>query len=155
MVIDKECIELVEHFEGCKLEAYLDPVGVPTVGKGTTRINGKPVELGMSITHETADLLMREELTQCGHGILDLIKVALKPYQLSALMAFVYNVGIGAFRKSTMLKYLNRNQFDYAANEFLRWNKAGGKILAGLTRRRKAEKYLFETGKNKFDWPTK
>jgi lysozyme len=88
---------------------------------------------------------MREQLQEHLDGVAKNIKVELSQNQIDAIASFVYNVGTGAFNKSTLLKKLNAEDFDSAANEFLRWNKVDGKVVKGLTRRREAEKELFLT----------
>ncbi len=89
------------------------------------------------------DKLLKQDLAVFESGVNNLVKVELKQCQFDALVSFSFNVGIGAFSTSTLLKKLNQKAYGEAANQFLRWNKAGGKILAGLTRRREAEKSLF------------
>lgn len=117
--------------------------GVWTIGYGTTRINGHPVKMGDRISRSAADAIMREQLQEHLDGAAKNIKVELSQNQIDAIASFVYNVGIGAFNKSTLLKKLNAEDFDGAASEFLRWNKVDGKVAKGLTRRREAEKELF------------
>ncbi|MEM9944621.1 MAG: lysozyme [Cyanobacteria bacterium P01_D01_bin.36] len=130
---------LIKSFEGLRLRAYRDAVGIWTIGFGTTR-NVRP---GMSISEDQAITFLQEDLSRFEKAINDSVKVNINDNQFSALASFTYNVGPGAFRSSTMLRKLNAGDIRGAADEFPRWNKAGGRALAGLTRRRNAERLLF------------
>lgn len=147
MEISQPGVGLIKQFEGFRANSYLCPAGVWTIGYGTTRIDGSPVRAGMSCTVEQAEGYLADDvnsyLSQIDGSFNPLIQ--LNSNQVDAIACFVYNVGVGAFRKSTLLKKLNAGEFDAAALEFLKWDKAGGKRLPGLTRRRIAEKDLFET----------
>jgi lysozyme len=134
---------LIKEFEGFRAKAYLCPAGVWTVGYGTTRINGNKVTEDTQLTTEEADIFLEQDLKSFEDAINKNVDVELTQNQFDALVAFVYNVGVGNFQKSTLLKILNRGEYDAASEQFLRWDKAGGKKLAGLTRRRKAEQKLF------------
>lgn len=137
-------INLIKQFEGCRLTAYQDSVGVWTIGYGWTQsVDGNPVAKGMVITQQKADDLLKQGVVQYENGVNSLVKVQLNQNQLDALVDFAYNLGVNALRGSTLLKKLNAGDYAGAANEFTKWNKAGGKELAGLTRRREAEKSLF------------
>lgn len=131
---------LIKQFEGLKLSAYLCPAGVPTIGYGTT----KGVQMGQTITAAEAERLLAEDVTVFAKGVSEAVKVPLEQHEFDALVSFAYNVGLGAFRTSTLLRLLNAGDKAGAARQFDRWNKAGGKPLAGLTRRREAERKLFE-----------
>lgn len=133
--------DLIKEFEGCKLKAYLCPAGVPTIGYGHTY----GVKMGRTITQKDADTLLDVDYADFERKVLALLKVKVTDNQLGALVSFAYNLGVGALQKSTLLKLLNGGDPKSAANEFLKWNKAGGKVLPGLVRRREAEKKLFET----------
>lgn len=135
-------LALIKSFEGCKLESYRCPAGIPTIGYGHT---GPDVTDGMSIPQRMADQLLAQDLRRFEKAINELVLVPLTQCEFDALVAFVYNVGIGAFTTSTMRALLNKHDLGGAALEFQRWNKAGGKPLPGLTRRRAAERALFET----------
>ena len=139
MKASQKAIELIKTWEGCKLEAYLCSANVWTIGVGTT----KGVKPGMKITQAQADEMLHRDLAEFESAITRLVKVPLTQNQADALICFVYNIGIGAFSGSTLLKKLNTKDYAGAANEFGRWTKAGGKVLLGLERRRKAEKQLF------------
>ncbi|HEC5316036.1 TPA: lysozyme [Citrobacter freundii] len=147
MQTSHEGIALIKGFEGCRLTAYPDPGtgGAPwTIGYGWTHpIDGKPVKPGMTIDQETADRLLKTGQVSYENDVLKLVRVKLTKGQFDALVSFAYNVGSRALSTSTLLKKLNAGDIKGAADEFLRWNKAGGKVLNGLTRRREAERALF------------
>lgn len=141
MKISDAGLDLIKDFEGCKLTAYQDMVGVWTVGYGST---GSDICKGMTITQEEAEKRLRKHLEGVERAVMRLVCVPLTQGEFDALCSFVYNLGEGAFAKSTLLKLLNASDYDKAALEFERWNKAGGKEVAGLTRRRLAERRRFE-----------
>jgi lysozyme len=147
MKLNKLGIDLMHHFEGCRLEAYLCPAKVPTIGWGNTYYEqGTPVRMGDKISQERANSLFLFIANKFADEVRKVIKTNLNENQFSALVCFAYNVGTGNLGKSTLLKKVNVNPNDATiANEFLRWNKAGGKVLAGLTRRRTAESKLYFT----------
>lgn len=137
-------INLIKQFEGCRLTAYQDSVGVWTIGYGWTQpVEGKPVAKGMSITQQKANDLLTEGVAQYEKGVTNLVTVPVNQNQFDAMVDFAYNLGVNALKGSTLLKKLNACDYAGAANEFPKWNKAGGKELAGLTRRREAERSLF------------
>jgi lysozyme len=140
-------IDLMHFFEGCKLEAYQCSAKVWTIGWGNTFYeNGTPVRQGDKITQDRANSLFVFVANKFADEIKKLIKTNLSENQFSALVCFAYNVGTGNLAKSTLLKKVNVNPNDPSiSNEFLRWNKAGGKELLGLTRRRTAESKLYFT----------
>lgn len=136
--INEKGLALVKEFEGCELEAYLCPAGVWTIGYGHTFA----VEMGQVISETEAEALLREDLKQAEEAVDRLVTVPINENQFSALVSFVFNLGAGAFTNSTLLKKINAEEFD-AADQLLRWNKAGDEELPGLTRRRHAERALF------------
>ncbi|MFZ5131411.1 lysozyme [Enterobacter roggenkampii] len=137
-------IALLKEFEGCKLTAYQDSVGVWTIGYGWTQpVDGKPIRAGMTINQETAERLLKTGLVSYESDVSRLVKVGLTQGQFDALVSFTYNLGSRSLSTSTLLRKLNAGDYAGAADEFLRWNKAGGKVLNGLTRRREAERALF------------
>jgi lysozyme len=145
----KECLELIEHFEGFYPQAYLDPVGIPTIGIGTIKYpNGEKVKLGESCTREQAFDWLMWELSEKTSEVNEMVKAEITQAQFDALLSFAYNCGTNALRNSTLLKKLNAGDYNGAADQFLRWDKAGGASLPGLTRRRKAEREMFLGG----DW---
>ncbi|MCU2457547.1 lysozyme [Enterobacter hormaechei subsp. hoffmannii] len=137
-------IALIKEFEGCKLTAYQDSVGVWTIGYGWTQpVDGKPIRAGMTIKQETAERLLKTGLVSYESDVSRLVKVGLTQGQFDALVSFTYNLGARSLSTSTLLRKINAGDYAGAADEFLRWNKAGGKVLKGLTRRREAERALF------------
>ena len=132
-------IPLIKEFEGCKLKAYKCPADVWTIGYGHT----DGVKEGDVITQEKADALLASDLDLFSSGVKRLVSANLDYNQLGALVSFAFNVGLGNFRHSSLLRLVNQGDFLNAANEFLKWNKANGKVLPGLTRRREAERALF------------
>src|SRR5690554_4403486 len=135
---------LLHHFEGFRSEAYLDPVNIWTIGYGNTRYeDGTPVRKGDHVTRERGAELFRNILRGFERAVLDAVKVPLTQGQFDALVSLAYNIGSGAFRSSTLLRVLNAGDYEGAADQFLRWNRGGGRVLPGLTRRREAERKLF------------
>ncbi|HGN9433924.1 TPA: lysozyme [Enterobacter hormaechei] len=144
MQTSEKGIALIKEFEGCKLTAYQDSVGVWTIGYGWTQpVDGKPIRAGMMIKQEAAERLLKVGLVSYESDVSRLVKVSLTQGQFDALVSFTYNLGARSLSTSTLLRKLNAGDYAGAANEFLRWNKAGGKVLNGLTRRREAERALF------------
>jgi len=144
MNISNEGISLIKKFEGCELEAYKCAAGVWTIGYGHT----KNVREGMTISKEQADNMLLNELdVYCLH-VEKAVKVDLKQCEFDALVSWTYNLGPTNLNNSTMLKVLNDKDFNEVPHQLKRWNKADGKVLQGLVRRREAEALLFE-GK---DW---
>ena len=138
-------IDLIKQFEGFRAKPYLCSAGVPTIGYGTTVYpNGIKVKLSdQKITQQLAETFLQHHVNVIEKNVLSLVKVPLKQNQFDALVSFSYNVGVGAFGDSTLLKLLNAGDIDGASKQFERWNKTGGKVSNGLTRRRNAEKALF------------
>ncbi|EHE7802958.1 lysozyme [Enterobacter cloacae complex sp. CDL006] len=144
MQTSEKGIALIKQFEGCKLTAYQDSVGVWTIGYGWTQpVDGKPIRAGMTIKQETAERLLKNGLVSYESDVSRLVKVGVTQGQFDALVSFTYNLGARSLSTSTLLRKLNVGDYTGAADEFLRWNKAGGKVLNGLTRRREAERALF------------
>jgi lysozyme len=139
--INQATLSLIESFEGLRLNAYLDSVGVPTIGYGHTR----GVKIGQVITESQAQEFLKRDLQDAIAGVERLVTTELTDNQFGALVSLVFNIGIGNFAKSSLLRKVNMKQFIAAADSFAAWNKAGGKVLPGLTRRRAAEKKLFLT----------
>lgn len=145
MRLNQKGKDLIHKFEGCKLEAYLCPANVWTIGFGNTFYeNIEPVEDGDKITRQRAIALSENILKTFEDKCKRLIKQPLTENQFSAIVSFAYNVGVGNLSKSTLLRKVNANPKDISiALEFLRWNKANGKVLNGLVARRKAESDLY------------
>lgn len=130
---------LVKTFEGCRLKAYLCPAGILTIGYGRTT----NVKRGDTCTQAQADAWLVAEYDAFEAKVRSLVKVPLTANQLGALVSFAYNVGVVALGSSTLLRLLNQGDYAGAAAQFSRWNKAAGRVLAGLTTRRAAEAALF------------
>jgi lysozyme len=173
MKMNEAGLETIKKYESCRLKAYPDPAsplaeelskdpnqrrkgweslsGAPwTVGWGSTGVNDfaePPVPIGPTTiwTQEQADDRLCRDVERFAIGVASLVKVNLSSNQFSALVSFAYNVGLGNLKSSTLLQLVNRGRYALAADEFLRWNKAKGKVLLGLTRRRESERRLFLT----------
>ena len=148
-LILSKTIELIREFEGFRSHAYRDTDGTPVIGYGLSKIAGKRVRMGDRIAVHQAEAALKAEIQAIQAKIKSIVKVELNDYQLGALTSFAFNTGFYGLKNSTLLRKLNAGDHHGAANEFLRWNKAhsGGRLvpLAGLTRRRQAEKQLFLT----------
>lgn len=140
MKINEAGINLIKSFESLRLTSYLCPAKVWTIGYGHT---GKDIKKGMMITEDQANEYLKNDLVYFENIVSKSVKVDINENQFSALVSFVFNVGEGAFLASTLLKLLNDGNYNGAAQQFLRWNKSKGKVLPGLTRRRKEEVELF------------
>lgn len=132
-------VSLIKSFEGLRLKSYQDSVGVWTIGYGATR----GITAGMTITSEQAERMLVNDIGRFEPEIERLVKVPLNQAQWDALMSFTYNLGAANLGSSTLLKLLNAGDYAGAAEQFPRWNKAGGQVLAGLTKRRLAERAMF------------
>lgn len=140
MKITNEGINLIKKFEGLRLEAYLCPAGVWTIGYGHT----EGVKEGDKITQEEAEMFLKSDLRTFEIGVECLIKKQLTDNQFSSLVSFAYNLGLNNLKSSTLLKKVNSNSNDRTiVDEFIKWIYAGGKQLEGLKRRRQAEAYLY------------
>jgi len=136
---NNEGFKLLTTFEGCRLDAYDDGVGVWTIGYGHT----KGIHEGMTITQAQAEQFLQEDLEIFESYVEDGIQVDVNEDQFSALVCFCFNVGPEGFGSSTLLRKLNAGDYQGAAEQFPVWNKGGGEPLLGLTRRRLAEQALF------------
>lgn len=135
-------IQMIKNFEGVRLNAYLDSVGVNTIGVGHTL----GVKITDKITMDQADEFLRADLEDAEDAVHRLVTVPLTQGQIDALVSFVFNLGAGSLGKSTLLKKLNAGDYDGAADEFPKWSMAGGKLLPGLLKRRTSERCMFLTG---------
>jgi lysozyme len=146
MLVVQDAIDLMHRYEGLRLEAYLCPARVWTIGYGNTFYeDGTIVKKGDKITHQRAKQLF-ENITNNNFAtpLRRLIKSKLNNYQFSALVCLVYNIGVGSFSRSTILKLVNTNPNNpNIRNQFMRWNRGGGQVLRGLTLRREAEANLY------------
>jgi lysozyme len=147
--INQRGIDLIKHFEGLYLKAYKDSVGVWTIGYGHTGLVHRDgtVKAGRKITQAEAEELLRYDLRVFSKRVQGGTTVPLTDDQFAALVSFDFNTG--GFLKSTLRKKLNQGLYSAAADELLKWDKAGGKVLKGLTRRRRSERNLFR-GKTPF-----
>ena len=148
-------INLIKKWEGLKLKAYLCSAGVPTLGYGTIKKpDGTKIQLGMICTEDEAEEWLKYEIEEKSKSIMKLIKIPLTDNHLAAIISLTYNIGEGAFAKSTLLKKLNAGDMQGAADQFLVWNKVKdpktGKFVAvkGLTNRREDERNLFLFGES-------
>ncbi|ROZ86902.1 lysozyme [Pseudomonas neustonica] len=139
MQISPKGLELIKSHESLQLDAYLCPAKVWTIGYGHTG----DVVRGQRITEAGADKLLLNDLQRFEKAV-NAVLVPLDQDQYDALVSFAFNVGVGAFNSSTLLRLLNHGDYAGAAGQFKRWNKGGGKVLPGLVRRREEERALFE-----------
>lgn len=141
ITMSNEGLLVLRHFEGLRLRAYRDPVGVWTIGYGHT---GPDVYEGLVWSLAQADKALRERLTrEFVPGVLAVITRSMRQHELDAMVDLAYNVGVDAFQRSTLVRKFNLGDTQGAADEFLRWNRAGGEVLLGLRRRRWANRALF------------
>lgn len=137
--INSAGLSILKRFEGLRLTAYSDAGGTATIGWGHTR----GVVQGDKTTAAGADIFLAHDVGDAEDAVNQLVSCELNPNQFSALVCLVFNIGETQFAQSSMLKLLNAGEIDAAANEFHRWNNAGGQQLPGLTRRRQAEEELY------------
>lgn len=151
LVISMAGGNLIKHFESCmkkcgpgRYAAYKCPAGVWTIGWGTTTEHGHSIRSGMVWSDAQCDAAFINDMHIFESDVRRLVRVQLTQWQFDALVSFAYNVGAGAFGGSTLLKKVNARDWDAAALEFHKWNKANGKKLDGLVRRRASESLLFQ-----------
>lgn len=151
MHISQKGLALVKAFESClepdgtgKFRAYVDPVGVLTIGWGHTLHHGTPFNAGSAWTQAECDAELASDMGHFEAVVDRLVKVDLQQHQFDALVSFSYNCGEGALAGSTLLRKVNAGDFEGAAREFPRWNKGGGQVLRGLVRRRASEALMFQ-----------
>ncbi|AIB15809.1 muraminidase (plasmid) [Azospirillum argentinense] len=144
--IHPDALALVRHFEGLYLKAYLCPAGVPTIGYGHTA----GVRMGQTINGLQTEVYLRADMADAARDVYRLVKVPLTDRQRGALTSFVFNLGAGTLRDSTLLRLLNQRDYEGAAGQFGQWVFAtvdGVKTrLPGLVKRRAAESLMFEKG---------
>lgn len=145
MKLNKEASDLIKSFEGCKLKAYQCSAKKWTIGYGNTYFeDGTLVKIGDAITQDKAEQLFELIANEFSEKVAKLVPLHITPNQFGALVSFAYNCGVVNLQKSTLLKKVNANHNDPSIKaELIKWNKAGGKVLAGLTRRREAESNLY------------
>jgi lysozyme len=148
--LTKAGANLIQHFEGClqphegKYKAYKCPANVLTIGHGHTNHHGRKFDAATRWTREECDQAFLEDMEGFERAVRRLVTVPLTAWQFDSLTSFCYNCGEGNLAKSTLLKKVNASDFAGAAKEFAKWNKGGGKVLPGLTRRRASEALLFQ-----------
>lgn len=140
MKFNSQGLEIIKKFEGCSLQAYLDEKGIPTIGFGCTH----HVTKDLKITLEDAVDRLKEDVEEVSsHIAMIILPMILNDNQFSACICLAYNIGVNAFKKSTLLYCIQMKDFKGAAEEFLRWDKINGEPSAGLLKRREAERALF------------
>lgn len=142
MKLSQRGIDLIKQFEGYSSKAYPDPAtgGAPwTIGYGTI----KGVKTGMIITAEQAEKMLRDDVAKFESGVSSLITAPTTQGQFDAMVSLAYNIGLGNFGKSTLLKKHNARCYTCAADQFRVWNRANGKVMNGLTKRRAAERQVY------------
>ena len=149
MKISQNCLNLIKKWEGFRSEAYLDPVGIPTIGFGTIRYpDGRKVTLGESVSEQVAEAFLLQDCEIFAQGVTDALSSEINQNQFDALVSFTYNLGVGAFQTSTLCQKINAGKFSEAAGEFDKWVYATvngvKKKLEGLVKRRRDERTLFE-----------
>lgn len=144
MQLSYQGTQKIAEYEGFRDKAYKDSAGIWTIGFGSIKVDGIPVQQGDTITRDKAILQMQADLAWAQTAVNKYVRVGLAQHQFDALVSLVYNIGETNFSKSTLLKHLNQQNFILAAQEFPKWNKAGGKVVQGLTNRRLSEKQTFE-----------
>lgn len=143
MKISQQGIDLIRRFEGCKLKPYLCPAGYWTVGYGHVIGNGKTKPEKQLYTQEEVNELLRTDLVRFEQGVLRYCPVHLTQFEFDSLVSFSFNLGLGVLQRSTLRRKILRQDKQAAARNILKYNKAGGQVLKGLTRRREAEYRMF------------
>ena len=139
MFISNKGLNLIKHFESLQLKAYKCSANVWTIGYGHT----KNVKEGDRISEDQANYFLMQDLYSVERAIIRHVKTEINQNQFDALCSLIFNIGITAFKDSTLLNKLNNNDFNGASNEFKRWNRVNGIVMRGLIRRRQAEEDLF------------
>jgi len=140
MQISQQGVELIKHFEGCRLEAYLCPAGIWTIGYGHTL----DVKEGDRVDQEAAEAFLIEDLEEFEDHVQRLVEVDLSQDQFDALVSWTFNLGYGNLAASPLLAKLNDGLYDEVPEQIKRWTRAGGRVLEGLVKRRNAEAALWE-----------
>ena len=149
-------LELLEQWEGFKAKVYKDSAGLPTIGvghlltkselsSGKIVINGTSVDYTGGLTNPQVTDLLSQDVAPASKAVNTSVKVALNQNQFDALVSFTFNVGVGAFNSSTLVKVLNQGQYNQVPTQLLRWTRAGGKVVQGLVNRRQNEINLWNT----------
>lgn len=156
MQISANGLELLEQWEGFKPNVYKDSAGLPTIGvghlltkselsSGKIVINGTSVPYSGGLTNQQVLDLLSQDVNPAGQAVNNNVKVTLNQNQFDALVSFTFNVGVGAFTSSTLLKVLNQGQYDQVPTQLLRWTRSGGQVVQGLVNRRQNEIKLWNT----------
>ena len=147
MSVNKATLDLIKQYEGCKLTAYQDIVGVWTIGYGTTAMADVGIipSKGLTITQDRAEDLLRQGVDKFAATVDAMITASINANEFGACVSLAYNIGPNAFAKSTVLRKLNAGNKQEASEAFKMWNKAGGEVIKGLVNRREAEIKLFLT----------
>ena len=160
MNVSQQMIKVIQRYEGCALTPYLCPAGKRTIGYGhvISSIEEKKGELCVDtgngilwipftkgLNQAQATVLLQSDLRRYESAVTRNVRVRVSQSQFDALVSLCFNIGVGAFLKSTLLRKLNEGDDDGATDEFLKWNKAGGRVLAGLQRRRAKEAELYRS----------
>lgn len=147
MNISQNGINFIKQNEGLRLNAYLDSVKIPTIGYGNTQYeDGTKVKMGDKVTKERAELLFKYWAQDFASKVNKLVKAEVNQNQFDSLVSFSYNIGMGAFGKSTLLKKVNIKPCDPSIeDEFMRWVRGGGRVLPGLIKRRRQEWLLYSS----------
>ena len=156
MQMSENGLELLKQWEGFKLAVYKDSAGLPTIGvghlltkseltSGKIVIGGVPVQYADGLTDQQALDLLSQDVTPAEQAVNTRVTVELNQNQFDALVSFTFNVGVGAFQSSTLLKVLNQEQYDQVPTQLLRWTRAGGQVVQGLVNRRQNEINLWNT----------
>ena len=145
MKVNQEGLDIIKHFEGYSSTVYADPIGIPTIGFGSIwDKEGNRLTMDHEpITEQEGEFLLVRELKHVESAIARLIRVKLTENQFSAIASLTFNIGSGRLKSSTLRAKINREDYSGASDEFPKWRRAGGRILKGLVRRRKAERELF------------
>ncbi len=150
MQMSENGLELLQQWEGFKLQVYKDSAGLPTIGvghlitkselsSGKIVIDGVPVKYAGGLTDQQALDLLAQDVKPAEKAVNNGVKVPLNQNQFDALVSFTFNVGVGAFQSSTLLKVLNQQQYDEVPAQLRRWTRAGGQVVQGLVNRRQNE----------------
>ena len=145
MKTSPRAVQFIKDHEGYRERAYQCASGVWTIGWGHTSDAKYPVRKGMKITRATATAMLKHDIQEAEDAIDAVVRVPLNANQYGALVSLIFNIGVGAFRRSTLLRHLNNGDYERASREFGKWNRSDGRVLPGLSRRRAEEKALFMT----------
>lgn len=141
-MISQQGLDFIKKFEGFSPLPYVCPAGKETIGYGHVIKHGEQFPCG--VTEQQAEEILLDDVAEAEQCIFDCVEVDLMPFQFDALVSLIFNIGTNAFRKSTLLRMLNTEQYEEAGNQFLRWVYSNEKKISGLVKRREEEKKLFD-----------